>query len=72
MDASPETATNALLLTVPEVCTLLALGRSTIYTLMAAGELEIVHIGRSVRITAESTVAFVERRKARSARINGR
>jgi len=42
---------------------MLALGRSTIYVLMATGELDIVHIGRSVRITAESTAAFVERRK---------
>ena len=58
------TTTTALLLKVPEACHLLALGRSTIYKLMAQGELDAVHIGRSVRITAESAAAFVARQQA--------
>lgn len=61
--ANTTTTGGALLLKVPEVCKMLALGRSTVYLLMAESELEAVHIGRSVRITAESTHAFVERRK---------
>lgn len=53
-----------LLLRVPEVCELLALGRSTVYVLMTAGDLETVHIGRSVRVTAESAHSFVERNRS--------
>lgn len=61
----PTTTTHpALLLRIPEVCELLAVGRSTLYLLMARGELDAVHIGRSVRITTESAVAYVELRKS--------
>lgn len=63
MDEST-TTTQPLLLRVPEVCELLAVGRSTVYLLMARGELDAVHIGRSVRITTESAVAYVELRKS--------
>ena len=52
-----------LLPRVPEACELLAVGRRTIYVLMSRDELDVMHIGRSVRITAESAAAFVERRK---------
>lgn len=64
MDELTTTTPPALLLRVPEVCDLLAVGRSTIYLLMARGELDVVHIGRSVRITTESAVAYVELRKS--------
>lgn len=64
MDESTTTSPPALLLRVPEVCELLAVGRSTVYLLMARGELDAVHIGRSVRITTESAVAYVELRKS--------
>jgi len=57
-----------ILLRVPEACQVLAVGRSTIYVLMAEGDLDVVHIGRSVRITAESIEACVERRTRRRAR----
>jgi excisionase family DNA binding protein len=39
-----------LLVTVREAARLLALGRSTVYELIARGQLPTVHIGRSVRI----------------------
>ena len=64
MDNAYTTVSPTLLLKIPDVCDLLALGRSTVYLLIADGELDAVHIGRSVRITAESTRAFVERRKS--------
>ena len=64
MDEQP-TSVSPLLLRVPEACEVLAVGRSTIYVLMAQGDLDVVHIGRSVRITAESIVACVERRTRR-------
>ena len=64
MDEQP-TSVPPLLLRVPEACEALAIGRSTIYVLMAQGDLDVVHIGRSVRITAESIAAYVERRTRR-------
>lgn len=64
MDELATTTPPALLLRVPEVCELLAIGRSTVYLLLARGELDAVHIGRSVRITTESAVAYVELRKS--------
>jgi len=54
----------ALLLTVPEAARRLAIGRSTAYLLIAAAELEVIHIGRAVRVPAEAVEAFVTRRRA--------
>ena len=54
----------ALLLTVPQAARRLAIGRSTAYLLIAAGELEVIHIGRAVRVPAEAVEAFVTRRRA--------
>jgi excisionase family DNA binding protein len=56
-----------LLLRVPQACELLAIGRSTLYVLMSNGELEVVHIGRSVRITTASARRYVERQLNRAA-----
>ena len=53
-----------LLVKVPEAAQLLAIGRSTIYELIADGHLETVHIGRAVRITTDSIEAFVDRQRA--------
>ena len=53
-----------LLLRIPEVAERLSLGRSTIYELVAAGELPTVYIGRAVRIPAAAVCAWVERRAA--------
>ena len=62
--SSTETRTVGLLLRIPEAAQLLAIGRSTVYELIAVGHLETVHIGRSVRITAASIEAFVERERS--------
>jgi excisionase family DNA binding protein len=50
-----------LLLTVRQAAALLALSRSKAYELIAAGELEIVHIDRSARVPYTSAVLYVER-----------
>lgn len=50
-----------LLLSVDEVARALSLGRSKTYELIAAGELEVVHIGRCARVLVESVEAYVER-----------
>ncbi len=62
--SSTGTRTIGLLLKIPEAAELLAIGRSTVYELIAVGDLETVHIGRSVRVTAASIEAFVDRERS--------
>ena len=57
----------SLLLRVPQACDLLAIGRSTLHVLMSNGDLDVVHIGRSVRITTGSGPCCVERQLNRAA-----
>ncbi len=54
--------TDRLLLRIPEAAQRLGLGRSTVYELVAAGELPIVRIGKSVRIPVSRLEAWVEDR----------
>jgi excisionase family DNA binding protein len=54
---------DALLLTTREAASRLAIGRSTLYELIAAGEVEVVRIGRSVRVPTVALALFVERRR---------
>ncbi len=51
-----------LLLTVREAAVLLAVGRTTLYELIADGHLGTVHIGRAVRVPRAELEAFVARR----------
>lgn len=57
----------SLLLRVPQACEMLQIERSTIYVLMSNGDLDVVHIGRSVRITTASALRYVERQLNRTA-----
>ncbi|MBL7498161.1 helix-turn-helix domain-containing protein [Frankia sp. CNm7] len=50
-----------LLLTPAEAAELLGLGRSTVYELLAVGDLESVLIGRARRIPHAALVAYIER-----------
>jgi excisionase family DNA binding protein len=50
-----------LLLKIPEVAAALRVGRSTVYELIAKGELKVVHIGRAVRVPASEVETWVER-----------
>ena len=50
-----------LLLRVPEAAARLSLGRSSVYELIAAGQIHAVHIGRAVRIPASEVRAYAER-----------
>ncbi len=52
-----------LLLTIPQAARVLAVGRTTVYELIAAGLLETVHTGRSVRVPVEALRAFVDRQR---------
>jgi excisionase family DNA binding protein len=53
--------TEPLLLRVPEAAWRLGLSRSTLYELIAAGELRVIKVGRAVRIPAAELAAWVER-----------
>lgn len=50
-----------LLLSIEEAARALRLGRSKTYELIAAGELEVVHIGRCARVPLDAAEAYVER-----------
>jgi excisionase family DNA binding protein len=51
-----------LLLRAGEVAKLLGLGRSTVFALLAAGELPVVRIGRSVRVPRGALERWVDER----------
>lgn len=55
-----------LLLTIPEAARMLAIGRSTLYELVAAGDIEVVHVGRSARLRVDEVRNFVERLRSLS------
>jgi len=56
-------STERLLLSPVEAARRLGIGRSTLYELLAAGEVESLHIGRRRLIAAVALVEFVERRR---------
>jgi excisionase family DNA binding protein len=47
------------LLTVQQAARVLNLGRSTVYELIASGQLEVVHIGRSARVPVDAITKLV-------------
>lgn len=49
-----------LLLTMAQAARALGVGRSTVYEMVARGELEVVHIGRAARVPAAAVTQFVE------------
>jgi excisionase family DNA binding protein len=63
MDAVPNAGVAPLLLGVCDAAQVLGIGRSTLYELIAAGEIEVVHIGRSARVPVVALQAFVDRRR---------
>ena len=53
-----------LLLKIPDAGAMLGIGRSTVYELIAAGELETVHIGRCCRVPVAAVDEYVRRLRA--------
>lgn len=49
------------LVTIPDAGRLLGVGRTTMYELIGAGEVEVVHIGRAARIPVDSIEHYVGR-----------
>jgi excisionase family DNA binding protein len=62
----PSTTDGKLLLTVEEVANLTSLGRSTVYELLARGEIPSITIGRSRRVPSEALHAWIRREMATS------
>ena len=58
---------NKLLLSIPEAADRLSIGRSKFYELVAAGEVEVVRIGRAVRVPADAVSGFAARLRAAQA-----
>jgi excisionase family DNA binding protein len=56
-----------LLVTVPEAMQAIGVGRTTLYELIAAAELELVKIGSASRVPVASIEAYVDRLRARRA-----
>ena len=52
-----------LLLRAEEAARLLGLGRSTVFGLLAAGELPAVRVGRSVRVSRAGVEQFIAERE---------
>jgi excisionase family DNA binding protein len=52
-----------LLLTMIEAARVLSVGRTTMYALVGAGAIEVVRIGRSVRVPVEALQAFVDQQR---------
>lgn len=61
-------AAEAALLTIPDAAVALGLGRSSIYRLIDTGQLEVVHVGRSVRVPAGAIDDLVDRLRCRPRR----
>lgn len=53
-----------LLLTVPDAARALAIGRTTLYELIAERRIETVHIGRCTRVPVDSLRTFLEEQRA--------
>lgn len=50
-----------LLVRIPEAADRLGLSRSTVYELIAAGEMKVVRYGRAVRVPVTELAGWVER-----------
>jgi len=49
-----------LLLTIVQAAAALSVGRSTVYEMIARGELDVVHLGRAVRVPVRAVEELVE------------
>ena len=58
-----ETLVEPLLLSIPQVCESLRLGRTKVYELIDYEGLPVVHFGRSVRVSVISLQEWVVRRE---------
>jgi excisionase family DNA binding protein len=57
------TAIEPIAMRVPDACRFVGIGRSTLYVLIAKGEVEIVKLGSSTLVVTESLRQLVGRRR---------
>jgi excisionase family DNA binding protein len=57
----------SLLVQVPVAARMLGIGRTKVYELVSAGELELVHIGCRALVPVDSVQSFSDRLRSRSA-----
>ena len=62
-DERTERSDGVLLLTIVEAARVLSIGRTTMYELVGAGEIEVVHIGRSARVPVAALEEYVDRQR---------
>lgn len=56
---APQGTPQRLLLRIPEVAKALGLGRSTVYEMIAKGELPVVRAGRAIRVSVAAIHKWV-------------
>ncbi|NML08354.1 helix-turn-helix domain-containing protein [Sphingomonas sp. G-3-2-10] len=49
---------------IPEACRLIGIGRSKVYELIAAGDIETIKVGVRRLVLVSSLTAFVEKRRS--------
>lgn len=59
-DAARVPEGDRLLLTVTEAATMLGVGRTKAYELIAGGQLQVVHIGRAARVPVAAVHRYVD------------
>ena len=63
MENVKEPMPQRLLLRIPEVMTMLGLGRTKIYELIGSGDLPVIRVGKAVRIPVTALEKWVEQRQ---------
>lgn len=63
-EGSNAVQTERLTVRIAEATAMLGIGRSKLYELIGAGEIEIIKIGKATRILVRSLHGFVERQRA--------
>ncbi len=61
-----------LLLTIVEAARVLSIGRTTMYELVGAGEIDVVHIGRSARVPVAALEQYVDRQRRGATTVRSR
>jgi len=56
-------AVEPLALRIPQAAQMLGIGKSTLYEIIAAGEIETIKIGRSTLVPTDSLRSFLARRR---------
>ena len=67
-----ERSDGVMLLTIVEAARVLSIGRTTMYELVGAGEIDVVHIGRSARVPVEALHEYVDRQRRGATTVRSR